>query len=1058
MRNALLGACLAIFVATTAAAQAPVGTISGTVRDQTEAVVPGVTITIRHTATSVERHLTSGSDGTFSAPALAAGEYTVTAELSGFRTLQRAVTVATGRVLTVDLHMEIGQASEVVDVAAAAVHVDVETHGISGVITRQKIQELPINGRSFLQLAFLEPGVSASPGSTSQYNSLFSVSILGGDSNKTAITVDGGNVRNSIEGNTGMNFSQEVVQEFQLSSSNFDLSTGITSVGAVNIVTRSGGNDRRGSAYFFYRDHDMAAYPALKRDALNPDPFFARRNPGAWLGGPIKKDRVFYFANYEYTSQDGVVAFQPNLASASTLTGTFPNPYRGHLFSTRVDWKASANQTGFVRFSHDQNNGFGPSGGAVLPSNWLRNTNKSDQTVVGLTSILSSAIVNDFRFNFTYWKNRNLFADQTTCGDCIGLNFPQLNINGTNVTIGNTSNATQGRDLYRYTFVDTMTWQKNAHRFRFGTEIEYAPGTGFWGFCDPACAVGFSPEFIRTLGIPAATLGFLFPNLPTAIRTNQDFMNLPFAGGVVGVGDPGQPPPYNVDKAKVNSRLRFYSQDTWRIKPRFTLNYGLAWNFESTLVNRDLDKPRYLAPLYGSDLGPTENNYNNFSPAVGFAWSLDKASKTVLRGGAGLYWDTELLWRRLEERAAIGPVGNGRLQVPHTSFTNIFPGIVNLNTGQPVAIGAPLPASGQVTNMTVGQFMQIYNAQIAAVQAQLAPKDLNDLSVRNIQLSKTATDLYPHDYPVQHSVHMNIGIQRELPGSMMVAVDFVRRSFEDTLISAVDLNRFNRFINGVQTPVIPQCTNAAQRNDPNAQCSNGVITFWTPGGRERYNGLLVKLDKRFSHRYLFGASYAFTDRTTIGTISNLDNYFESYGPAGAKHLLNLSGLIDFPGNVQLSIISAMSSRGAVMPSISNLDLDGDGTTTTQIPGVSYNCFNRGCEKADLVAAVAAFNQQYAGKRDARSQAIPALALPSDFEFGDSFSSQDMRVTKTFNMNGAQKLAVFVEIFNVFNVANLGGYSFNLSNTATFGLPTNRASQVFGSGGPRAFQVGGRFTF
>src|SRR5262245_23674885 len=114
---------------------------------------------------------------------------------------------------------------------------------MAGVLSRQKIQELPLNGRSFLQLAFLEPGVTASPGTTSQYNSLFSVSVLGGDSNKTAITVDGGNVRNSIEGNTGMNFSQEVVQEFQLSSSNFDLSTGITSVGAVNIVTRTGGND-----------------------------------------------------------------------------------------------------------------------------------------------------------------------------------------------------------------------------------------------------------------------------------------------------------------------------------------------------------------------------------------------------------------------------------------------------------------------------------------------------------------------------------------------------------------------------------------------------------------------------------------------------------------------------------------------------------------------------------------------------------------------------------------------------------------------------------------------
>ena len=106
-------------------------------------------------------------------------------------------------------------------------------------------------------------GRDREPGTTSQYNSLFSVSILGGASNKTAITVDGGNVRNSIEGDTGMNFSQEVVQEFQLSSSNFDLSTGITSVGAVNIVTRTGGNDYHGSGYFFFRDHNMAAYPGL---------------------------------------------------------------------------------------------------------------------------------------------------------------------------------------------------------------------------------------------------------------------------------------------------------------------------------------------------------------------------------------------------------------------------------------------------------------------------------------------------------------------------------------------------------------------------------------------------------------------------------------------------------------------------------------------------------------------------------------------------------------------------------------------------------------------------
>ena len=1057
MRHRIFGACLALLVATTAWAQAPVGTISGTVHDQSGAVVPAASITIKNLATGVERHLTSDLDGSFSAPSLAAGTYEVIASLSGFRNHRTEVTVATGRVSSIDMRMEVGGAAEVVNVAANTIHVETEDHAVTGVITRQKIQELPLNGRSFLQLAFLEPGVTANPGTTSQYNSLFSVSILGGDSNKTAITVDGGNIRNNIEGNTGMNFSQEVVEEFQLSSANFDLSTGITSVGAVNIVTRTGTNDLRGSGYFFFRNNDMAAYPGLRRDPINPNPEFARRNPGAWVGGPIKRDSLFFFGNYEHTDQESVVSYQPNLASASALAGVFANPYSGHLISTRVDWRANNNHTAFVRYSHDRNSGFGPQGNPVLPSNWLRNVNRSQQSVFGLTSILTERTLNDLRVNYTYWRNRNLFSDESTCGDCIGLGFPQININGTNVTIGNTSNATQGRDLYRVTLVDTFTWVKGEHRLRFGGEFEHAPGTGFWGFCDPACNVGFSPEFIRGLA-PAATIGALFPTLPTAIRTGQDFMNLPFAGGVVGVGDPGQPPPYNVDKAKVNQRLRVYTQDTWRVRDRLTVNYGLAWNFESTLVNRDLDKPAYLAPLYGSDLSPTQNNYNNFSPAFGFAWTLDEASKTVVRGGAGLYWETELLWRRLRERAAIGPIGNGRLQVPHTSFTNIFPGIINLNTGQPVPIGASLPASGQVTNMTIGQFMQIYNAQIGALQAALAPRG-DDLSVRNIQIGKTATDLYPIEYPVQHALHMSLGIQRELPGNMVLGAELVRRRFDDTLLGSLDWNRFNRFVNGVQSPVIPACVTAADRANPNAQCSTGPITFWTPGGKETYNALLMKLDKRFSNRWLFGASYALTQRTAIDGISNLDNYFANEGPAGPQHLLNLSALVDLPGNIQIGIISAMSTRSPVMPTIANLDLDGDGTTTTPIPGIDYNCFNRGCGEDDLAQAVAAFNQRYAGSRDARNQAIAALTLPADYQLGDSFSSQDVRITKTFALrNSTTKIAVFAEGFNVFNVANLSGYSYNLSNQTTFGQPTQRAQQVFGSGGPRAFQLGGRITF
>ncbi|MBX3279110.1 MAG: TonB-dependent receptor [Acidobacteria bacterium] len=1041
-------------------AQVPVGTITGIVTDESGAVIPTATITIRNKATGAERRLTAGNDGIYSAALLPAGGYEVTIRANGFRTLQREAIVETGSILTIDARLEVGQTTEIVTVQAAQAQLNLEAHSIDGVITRQKIQELPLNGRSFLQLAFLEPGVTVSPGTTSQYNSLFSVSVLGGDSNKTAITVDGGNVRNSIEGNTGMNFSQEVVQEFQLSSTNFDLSTGITSVGAVNIVTRTGGNEFHGSGYFFFRDYNMAAYPALQRNPLNPEPFFARRNPGVWVSGPVIKDRLFFFANYEYTNQASVVTYQPNLPSAAGLTGNFANPYSGHLFSTRIDWKVTDKHSAFLRYSHDQNKGFGPSGGAALPSNWVQNKNFSDQGVLGVTSILNNAgtLVNDFRFNFTYWQNRNLFADQSTCGDCIGLGFPQLNINGTNVTVGNTSNATQGRDLRRFTFIDNMTWQKGSHRVRFGTELEYAPGVGFWGFCDPACTVAFSPEFINTLGL-GPFLPVLFPNLPTVIRTGQDLLNLPFAGGVVGVGDPGQPPPFNIDKAKRNNRMRFFGQDTWKVKPNFTLNYGLAWNFESTLVNRDLDKPQYLAPLLGGNTNATKNNYNNFSPSLGIAWTPDKSNKTVIRAGAGIYWDTELLWRRLQERAAIGPVGNGRIQFPHTGFTNIFPNVfvITAQGPAPLPVGAALPASGALTNLTVGQFMEIYRQQIGGIIASQAPT--NNLAVRNIQINKSASDLYPSEYPVQRSYQMNIGFQRDLGHDMVITADYVRRVFVNTLLGALDYNRFNRFINGVQSPVIPRCANNAQRLDPNAQCSVGAITFWTPAGRDVYNGLLIKLDKRFSNRYLFTASYALTARHGVNGISNLDDYFANYGPTGARHILNLSGLVDLPWGFQVGFISAMSSRGPLMPSVSGVDLDGDGITTTPIPGVSFNCFNRGCGKEDLAQAVASWNQRFpAGSRDARGQLIPQLTLPANYEFGDSFSSQDVRVTKKFTFKDRYTFAIFGEMFNVFNIANLGGYSFNLVNTGTFGQPTNRAGQVFGSGGPRALQVGGRFTF
>jgi hypothetical protein len=1053
-------------------AQAPTGTIAGVVTDASGGMVANAPVTVTNKETGAMRSVLTGVDGAFSTPTLAAGVYSVKVAMQGFSTMVREATVETGATTTVDIRLQVGTTRDVVTVEAATTAMEYETHAIEGVITQEKIEDLPLNGRSFLQLAAIQPGVTISPGTTSQYNALFSVSILGGATSQTGITVDGGNTRNAIEGGSQMNFSQEVVKEFQISTANFDLSTGITSVGAINMVTRSGGNQFHGSGYFLFRDHNMAAYPALKRNAFSPDPFFARRNPGFSFSGPLKKDRLFFFFNYEYMNQMQSVTSQPDLPSVAGLAGNFNNPYAGKTLSFRLDYQITLKHLLFARYSHDGNHGFGPNngnGGATLPSDWLRNTNWSDQSVLGLTSVLTTTVVNDFRFNYAYWQNRNLFPTAADCGNCVGFDLPEVAMTGSsNFYVGHTKNATQGRDLRRFDLRDDLTWQHGTHRIRFGADLDHEPGTGFWGYCDPACTSVFSVEYLRGLNLPASLNAlFGYDKLPNTITSTADILKLPMGGAVLGVGDPSQPPPYNLSQAKSNNRYHFYAQDSWRVRPNFTVNYGLGWEFESTLVNRDIPKPAYLAPIYGSDLRATQNNYHNFEPALGFAWNVGKDNKTVVRGGAGIYYDTESLYRRLQERSYLGPVGNGRIQFQSSGLKNIFPGIYYLGSAGPVPVnvGDPLPYA-QLTNLTLGQFMQIYNQEFPALRAALAPKNLSDLSVRTINLAKTGAQLYPLRYPTQRSYQMSIGVQREVAGSVVISGDFVRRVFVNTLIGELDQNRYNRFLNGVRSPVIPVCT-GAQSADPTAECSIGQVTFWTPGGRGVYNALLVRADKRFSRRFQGTASYALTSQTGYtSTIYNLDNYNSSLGPQGPRHILNVSGVVSLPWGFELGLISSSQSRGPVTAIVPGIDLSGSGVSNTPIPGIPVNGLTRGYGKDDLAKAVANWNQTYAGKKDARGNPMPTLALPGDYNLGSPTTTEDIRLSKRFTYKERYKLSIFAEMFNVLNIANLGGFSFNLDSAAapgrtqtfSFGQPTQRITQVFGSGGPRALQVGARVSF
>lgn len=1046
--NRLFGMAALLLLAASVAAQAPTGTLAGTVNDDSGAVVPGVTVHLTNRETGLRRSAVSAGDGEYSFPSIPAGDYLVRAEMKGFKVLELEASVETGSTTMALLKLQLGTAAEVVHVEAVSSQVSYDSHKLDGVVTRRQIESLPLNGRSFAQLAFLEPGVTVAPGSSAQYNSQFNVSVLGGESGRTSVNADGGNVRDRTTGNTSQNFSQEIVQEFQLSSANFDLSTGVTSVGSINIVTRSGGNQYHGSGYFFFRDHNLSAYPALRRDPLNLNPFFARRQSGYTIGGPIRKDRLFFFFNQEHNNQDSVFTVQPNAGSLARFASISPSPYTGNQLSGRVDYRINDRHTLFGRYTHDGNKTFGPnSSPPTLPSNWLVNTNWSDQAIVGLTSTLSSTLVNDFRFSYSYWENRNLFPGPSECPGCVALNLPQIVIAGTNFIAGNTQNAPQGRDYRTNQWTDNLTWQKGPHRIRFGGEWERDVTQGFWNFCDPACVTVWSPEITRQAA-PSISL-------PATFSTTADLLRLPVLAMTVGFGDGSSPAPFQKENSVVNHRIRLFWQDSWRIKPRFTLNYGAAWAGETTLANHDLDKPAYLAPIIGggNNLLPTNRDWNNIAPSLGFAWNVGRDNRTVVRMGAGIYYDTQYLWQRLNERNSIGPRGNGRTNVPGGSLLNTVTGIPG------VPVGTPLDFASVPRAFTLGHFLEMLPRLGSQVGPQYQP-NFSDLSVRGVNIAKSVSGfatIIPHDYPTQYGEHFNAGIQREIRRDLVVTADFVfRRFIHEQIGTTVDWNLWN----SVPGPVIPRCRNAAEIGDVRANCSNGVIQVRTPGGRSNYKALLVKAEKRFANRFQFTASYALQARNGIptDTVVNKRRWFDSYGPLGARNILNLSGIVELPWKFQFAFISATSDRTPASPIITGIDLDGDGTGYELLPGARIGSFNRGLGPNDLTRLVGDFNQKFAGTRTSRNQLVPTLRIPSSYAFGDGLSSQDIRLTKIFQYRERWKLAVFGEVFNLFNIANLAGYTYNLADPSSFGQPTVRTSQLFGSGGPRAFQFGARFSF
>ncbi len=1039
----------AAFVAVNSAyAQAPTGIIAGVAIDATGAAVPGARIAVTNRTTGWSRNFITSEEGDYSATSLPPGDYQITAEATGFNLLERTATVEVGTTTTVSFRFEVGTVSEKITVNDVAPLIRYDGHQVSGLISRNQVENLPLNGRNFLELAKLEPGVQP----PTRGNNRTFVPALGQpqgiNGRGTRVTVDGGSIMTvGVTAGSNMGFSQEVVQEFQVSTVNFELTTGLTNGAAINVATRSGGNQLHGTGFYFFRDHTLAAYPALVRDPADPDPFFQRRQFGFALGGPIRRDRLFFFGNYERNDQRGVVAttLLEDFAHLSRIT---PSPFFGNQLSLRLDGRFSDKHTAFIRYSHDGVRVFGPPTlqPTAYPSFWSQQQLWADQSILGITSVFSDTFVNDLRFSYFFVSSNVVAATESDCPGCLGVGAPtEITVAQTDLSMGR-AGVLQQTLARRFHLTDYATWLKSAHRMRFGVDWEYNRGGALNWISEPASLTLYSPKRAREAGI----------SLPTAFLTLDDILQLPLQSVAVGIGDP-RVPQENGSMVPSWNTLRLFFQDTWQFNSRLTVNYGLGWSVDHALSN-DLTKPALLAPLLGADgLGPTRTQWKNFSPVLGLAWTPSGNGKTVIRAGAGIFYDFVFNASLETERTLLGPPGLGRQVILGGRISASICGVPGVPAGQ------TLNFPNSPTRFTGADLL----ACLPAIRADLARTLANqDRSIQAIQLTKQARGLNPVNAPRSSALHVNLGIQREIARDFVVSADFVYRHFDHVGMGQLDLNHFD----SARGPVIPKCDplNPAQRNDPQALCSTGPIRVQTNAGRTTYKGLLVRADKRFSHGFQLLGSWAYSSNTGTPVAGgetgllpgfNLDDWLGNRGPLDRDitHILNLASVVQLPWRFRLGLNFSYATAPPLSAFVGGSDFNGDGTTNDLLPGTTVSALNRGLGREELESLVAQFNQTHAGKLDGKGALIPRLTLPEQYWFGDNFHSLDLRLSREFVFQERWRLILIGEVFNLYNAANLSGHSGNLTNAA-FGQPTSRATQVFGSGGPRAFQFGVRLSF
>jgi outer membrane receptor protein involved in Fe transport len=1032
--------------------------LRGQVLDPSGAALTGASVSVADLNKGTKRTVTSDDDGYFTFLNLPPSSYELVVEATGFASNATRIDLTVGQQAQVPIRLEVGTVTEVVSVIAGSEVVEVDRTQQSSVVDEKQIANLPISRRNYLDYALLTPGVTDSDNiaDASDFRVVQTqqsgLSFGGNNGRGNLVAVDGGET-NTASGGVQAAVGQEAVQEFQVLRNSFNAEFGGASGGIVNIVSKSGANRFSGSAFALFRDDTFDARNAFDFDPDGESPF-DRQQFGGSFGGPLDRDETFFFTSVERFSQDettfvnllndpNVFAITPSqdalfdfldagtpfaalsgplraaLTTSTALyprtvalfddaSGQFPFESSQTIFTARVDHVFSDDDTGYIRLNLNDSIFENNAAGALTAVSRGRTLDTFNGGIL-LSEYhrFSDRLFNEVKAQFTY------LGFKVIPNDLVG---PEINIEGFGFF---------GRDIFlpsatierHYDVSDNVSLVVDTHTYKFGGSVgafnvSTANETFFGGRFNFGAAIpliNLVPAAVRPAlqGFLTAANPGLLPALATPINALQAYnLNLPIVYQQ-GFGTS------KVDSWTVN--YAFYGQDTWKVKPNFTLNYGLRYS-----VN---DEPFYL-----------RTDTDNWQPRGGFSWDPFGDGRTSIRGGAGIF------------------AGYTIYSVPNVTKTlsGLPDDPINIVLATATSAALGLPSSFAIYQTLLAQGVIGRRPITAADLAQfgVTPRPGAPLEVR-FRISD--------DYETPTTYQASFGVQRDLGEGFSLDVSYLytrglhltRNRDVNQFKQTGPVNAFTGQRSFIRFPTPEQAAAGLTSDFRNPLRLQDNVYEST--ANSFYHALTISLQRRFANN--FGINVHYTFSKAIDEVTDFNSDFSAQNPL----------------NVRLDrALSAFDQRHrAVFSGVFESPVEGDSALDRVLADwVVSPVFIAGSGRPfNLLLGFDANN-------DGRSQSDRPFAAGRNTGLGEPFYSFDLRVARRFTLDEHKYFEFTFEAFNLFNHTNLlginnvvGSLSIDtlreLANETASGDRSKAPTQPLGftsAAAPRQLQFGVRFNF